>query len=320
MTDMNTYVSKQIDQIVQRYQNALASLPPAGQGQGLHSKLLAVANLGIKAGLSQEAIAADLTSNQKHGTRNVTGSEIWAAVKKAAAEGGRVPDDAAMLLKSPPKVKPELRDKIIKLGDGTTEENILAASPLPVPSDPREHQILLLKALYSKDDPLFIGDKFAQTVQTVESWLNLWQYDNLLGPHVIPNVLSGQEGQTKDGKPSFRSDNCVTQFRFATVEFDDLPREQQLAFWAAIALPVVALIDSGGKSIHGWIRVDQPDAASWEAVVERELYMSYLVPLGVDPACRNEARLSRMPGFFRTETQKWQRLLYLAPDGRRVQP
>jgi hypothetical protein len=39
-----------------------------------------------------------------------------------------------------------------------------------------------------------------------------------------------------------------------------------------------------------------------------------LCPLGCDPACRNESRLSRLPGHFRREKNAWQRLLYLNPD------
>jgi hypothetical protein len=96
-------------------------------------------------------------------------------------------------------------------------------------------------------------------------------------------------------------------------EFDDISRADQLAFWATIPLPIAALIDSGGKSIHALIAVQGiANCAEWQRRIEDDLYARYLVPLGVDPACRNEARLSRLPGHLR-DGETWQRLLYLNP-------
>ena len=115
-----------------------------------------------------------------------------------------------------------------------------------------------------------------------------------------------------------RGDACVKGFSFATVEFDDLNHEDQLAFWWGVNLPVVALIDSANKSIHGWIRIDDiATSEDWTEEVEQQLFKKLLIPMGVDGACRNEARLSRLPGHQR-DNGKMQRLLYLAPEGRRV--
>jgi hypothetical protein len=116
-----------------------------------------------------------------------------------------------------------------------------------------------------------------------------------------------------------RGDACVAAFRYAVVEFDELSREEQLAFWWSARLPVAVLVDSGGKSIHGWIRVQGVYGADgWTRVVEEYLFGRLLNPLGVDGACRNESRLSRLPGHWRQENGNWQRLLYLAPGGKAV--
>ena len=120
--------------------------------------------------------------------------------------------------------------------------------------------------------------------------------------HIIPNPLTGEQGQTKDGKPSYRADSCVARFRFAMVEFDTMPRGEQIQFWAGVKLPVVALIDSGGKSIHGWIRIDAANADEWTQRVEGKLFDT-LAAVGADGTCKNEARLSRMPGHLRTEKE-----------------
>ena len=65
-------------------------------------------------------------------------------------------------------------------------------------------------------------------------------------------------------------------------------------------------------------RVDCADAVEWEEGVENHLFPGYLKPLGMDPACKNESRLSRMPGHRRADTGQVQRVLYLAPMGKAV--
>jgi hypothetical protein len=101
-----------------------------------------------------------------------------------------------------------------------------------------------------------------------------------------------------------------------------MSREDQIKFWAAVKLPVCALIDSGGKSIHGWIdvqrlvNVDSPER--WETEIKQRLYDRILKPMGVDGACSNPARLSRLPGHHRTEKEARQRILWLSAEGKTV--
>jgi hypothetical protein len=108
------------------------------------------------------------------------------------------------------------------------------------------------------------------------------------------------------------------------VEFDDIPLEDQCKFWSAINLHIVALIDSGGKSIHGWVDVQKHCAVEsydqWAVLVKDRLYGRILKPLGVDGACSNPSRLSRLPGHFRVEKGAYQRLLWMSAEGRRITP
>jgi hypothetical protein len=305
-----------------KYKTSLANMPAPGFGHGLHGRLLGVATLGVLAGVAPEAIAAEIRAAIPAGGRAVGHDEIRQAVTRAAMDAGQPLDPTALAFRNAkPRLRPELRDHLIAAGRDWTESRIAAVSPVPIPTGDavRGHGALLLQSLYVLRDHLFIGRERDTAVRPVGEWLERSRQGEPLGPHVIPNGLSGREGRTKAGKPSFRSDDCVASFRFSVAEFDDLDRGAQLAFWAAIDLPLVALIDSGGKSIHAWIRVNRPDRTAWERDVEVGLYAERLIPLGVDGACRNEARLSRMPGFLRPETGRWQRLLYLAPLGRRVQ-
>jgi hypothetical protein len=152
-------------------------------------------------------------------------------------------------------------------------------------------------------------------VRSVAEWRRrIPAFGTDLLPHIIANPLTGRVAKTRDGKDSFRCDASVAAFRFVTVEFDNRTREEQLAFWSSAIelLPVVALIDSGGKSIHGWIRLESvATLEQWDFTVKQEFYARRLVPLGVDRSCSNASRLSRLPGHFRADKGRWQRLLYL---------
>lgn len=45
-----------------------------------------------------------------------------------------------------------------------------------------------------------------------------------------------------------------------------IPKEQQFAAVLASGLPVSALLDSGNKSLHAWVRMDAPDATEWRDI------------------------------------------------------
>jgi len=97
-----------------------------------------------------------------------------------------------------------------------------------------------------------------------------------------PNLYSG-------------SDNDVSAYRHVLVEMDERPKAEQEKALRDTGMPISALIDSGGKSIHAWVRVDAPDRKEWEA--RRDLIYN-LIP-GIDPKNKNPARFSRLPGAFR---------------------
>jgi hypothetical protein len=117
---------------------------------------------------------------------------------------------------------------------------------------------------------------------------------------------------------TYRGDGCVKTYRHCLLEFDDLSVEDQIKFWSAIPLPVQAIIHTGGKSLHVWLDLSGETINSleaWQQTVEIDLYEKRFVPLGVDRACKNAARLARLPGVLRPETKKMQRLLWLAKEG-----
>jgi hypothetical protein len=300
---------------VEKYRAALRNIPASGGG-GCHVALLSIANLGRAAHISRTQIASDLAAHV-HGTRKVTAREIGAAIDAAFTREAPKPRKPHIVIDGP-----KLLAHILARGKDWTEADLIDASPVKITGDPRCGAVEVLRRLYAPDEFLFIGERYdaePQNIVPVCEWVHRFEHEGYIPPHIAPNPLTGTAGTTKEGKQSYRADSCVKRFALATIEFDGMVRNDQIRFWAGVKLPVVALIDSAGKSIHGWVKVDAQDAAEWTWEVEGKLF-SILRALGVDSSCRNEARLSRMPGHFRREKKKQQRVLYLNPTGGAIIP
>ena len=100
-----------------------------------------------------------------------------------------------------------------------------------------------------------------------------------------------------DGK-GVKNEN-VTEYRYALVESDSMPIEQQNAIIHELELPVAMLVHSGKKSLHAIVRID---AANYDEYRKRVDYLYDICKkngLMIDKQNRNPARLSRMPGVMR---------------------
>ena len=117
----------------------------------------------------------------------------------------------------------------------------------------------------------------------------LGSYSAEAGAWIRFNPLTGEGVRNAD----------VSDFRYALVESDSLPKEKQLALVKALELPCAAIVDSGGKSIHAIVHVDARDHAEYRERVERLYDVCRKNGLEPDPQNKNPSRLSRMPGCER---------------------
>ena len=242
----------------------------------------------------------------------------------------------------------ELRRAVIEAGGGELDpfgDEVRESSPVRIEpySDAYPHagdMLPLLRHLYRPDDILFIGRQYDATpdnIKTAAEWIA--HFENALAriaeqppecqkseferlgemfPLIMPNPLTGCEGKTKDGKPSFRADSCVGEYRYIVAEFDKGSFDEQGAILRGLGkagVKIAAVIYSGGKSCHAWICCeDVTTAEEWKWWV-KDGFFPVLGVLGADTSCSNPSRLSRLPGVFRAEKERWQRLLFLAPEG-----
>lgn len=317
-------VKAMVEKKLERYKEALKRIPPPGGG--CHPALLSVANHGVRAGLDGQRIFQDLYAYIPHGRRRIPDREITDAINKAMADhnGGAFT----------PRLRPApfvhdgkaILKKIMSQGKYSNESDLFENSPIRLSDPPLTGTTLLLQTLFNRADLIWIGERHApgiigETIRPAAECIAYFCKGGATAPHIILNPLTGTTAPTKTGdKTTFRGDGNIAAYRYCLVEFDNLSREDQIRFWSAVKLPICALIDSGSRSIHGWIdvqklaKVETPE--QWTTQIKTRLYDRILTPMGVDSACSNPARLSRLPGHFRTEKQAFQKILWLAPTGR----
>lgn len=94
-------------------------------------------------------------------------------------------------------------------------------------------------------------------------------------------------------------DKDITRYGYVLVESDDLPIEDQKKLMISLKLPIAAMIESGGKSVHAIVKIQAQDKAEYRQRVE--FLFDYLSKhkFIVDENNKNPARLSRLPGAER---------------------
>jgi len=312
--------------MLSRYYDGLNSMPTAGHGYGFHQGIMSICNYGILAGINPEQIFTDIRSKADNGERRVPDREITDTIRKAVLDhkkGTFVPTSRPNPIIN--DGKKSLR-KITEQGKFDKDADLWESSPIRLTGDVEKDAILFIKTMFKRDDLIWIGERYqpginGQTIRTVSEWTRHFKNGGSTAPHIVINPLDGVPRPTKTGdKTSLRGDGNVKRFRYCLVEFDDLNRENQIRFWSAVKLPVMALIDTAGKSIHAWLdvqklaKIETPE--QWESQIKIRLYEKILKPLGVDGACSNAARLSRLPGHKRD--RKYQKLLYLSDEGKKT--
>jgi hypothetical protein len=119
-----------------------------------------------------------------------------------------------------------------------------------------------------------------------------------------------QRGQGKGGAIT---DADVTSYRFCLLESDALPVDLQLSLWSTLpSLPIAAIIQSGGRSVHAWVMLNCANAQEYRTKVNH--IHSLLARFGLCLSNKNPSRLARLPGAQRQIGKHGdgaQRLLYL---------
>jgi RecA-family ATPase len=181
----------------------------------------------------------------------------------------------------------------------------------PVPEIERFTTEALLKNCFKLDEVICITNDAGQdedgrwfpaskgTFQTVQWWLDKYFGTTAEDRELFRDKPQGAYIRINPIKPEEYSgrDDSVSIFRHLLVEFDTRPKEEQYAIFKQSELPISAIIDSGGKSLHAWVRVEAKDFEEWK--VRRQQVFDYLADYEPDEMTKNPSRWSRLGGVMR---------------------
>lgn len=130
-------------------------------------------------------------------------------------------------------------------------------------------------------------------------------FDAAAYQYICPNPLAELQGINQAGEPSVRCQSNIESRRFVVVEFDKEPdkmNQARLLSFLSESISCVMVVDSAGKSLHGWFPVyDRTES-------QAAAFFGKAVALGADQSIFDKAKLVRMPGGIRDG--KRQRVVY----------
>ena len=165
------------------------------------------------------------------------------------------------------------------------------------------HDWRRLLALFEEDDVVWIGDVTDSGDPSHASHFRkrkVWEREeNCPGAFTCPTTFT---------KGSYRrSKSNVERLKYLVVESDELEKDEIGAVfrWLNKFLPLYAVVDTAGKSLHGWF--EYPPTRTIPVLKQT------LVELGCDGKMFTQSQPCRLPSAKRGKL--FQSLLFYAPDG-----
>jgi hypothetical protein len=266
-----------------------------------------------EAGLTEEQAEQLIDAEEHRMPRNFKPGEVAEAVGSAYGNSGGS-------LRSPkwPMVNKAKQRGVILGNSHVTVDALRSSSPEPLDQSPGE----ILQKLFPGDPLVCISEEFASGTHTlqlskfVES-ANRWFINK--ASFVVPSAMSTRQGKTKAGRVTARSRENTGARQHLVVEIDDpkITKDQQAAILNHLAqfAPLVMVVDSGNKSIHGWFACH---GVQEDTIAE---FFKLAVEVGADIAPWTRCQLVRMPnGIRRFEDGRKpvkQSLIYFHPRNRK---
>ena len=131
------------------------------------------------------------------------------------------------------------------------------------------------------------------------------------GVWFLSNPVDGLEypNPRSNNKPSRRSEESITSWRYLVLESDEADVDDWLRAVLQFPLKIVAVYSSGKRSIHCLVRIDAESKAEWDA--QKNELKDTLVTLGADRGALTAVRLTRLPQCWRGDRK--QELFFLHP-------
>lgn len=257
---------------------------PPHAGEGVHNWLFRVARQ-LHAHLPANEIISLLETSVMKCGRIVPRSEIVCAVQNSLPFAWQPRDKIQRSQTSAkwPKIDAKLCETITRDGGGLVdlwETSRIRSEELGTEN--------IIDALFPGNPLLCCGkSKFNFDTKPRQAWRG--QLSQL--QFIVPSPMSAVSGQTKDGRESKHTLSNTGERRYLICEFDSGTVDEHAALLLHLATfaPLVCVVHSGGKSLHGWFFVaGQPD----DKILN---FFRYAVRLGADRATWTRSQFVRMP-------------------------
>lgn len=278
----------------------LLAAPPCA-GEGVHAWLFSVAR-HLHAHLPATEIVNLLETLVADCGRHVSRKEIEDAVKNSLPFAWHPNGNVALAqpVAKWPKVNLEQRAAIIRDNGGLAD---LWELSCPRIEDNEAHTEEIIDTLFP-GNPLLCCAKSQSNFDTKprEDWRGEMSQLQM----IVPSPMSAVTGKTKNGKESKHALANTGARRFLICEFDSGTTDEHAALLLHLGTfaPLVCVVHSGGKSLHGWFYVHrQPE-------IKVERFFRYAVSIGADKATWTCSQFVRMPDGTR-DNGKRQTIFFL---------
>lgn len=186
-------------------------------------------------------------------------------------------------------------------------------TPIPFPEKPLDistEQVI---------DRLFPGNPLICAAQDTRSAITqereAWRGKEAALQFIVANPMTAKTGFNQSGKPSHRcQDNATKRRRYLVIEFDRGEITHQAAILASLAtqqVPLILVIWSGNKSLHGWFDVQRLNE------YQKYRFFRHAAFLGADTTLWDPSKLVRMPGGGR-DNGHTQYIFHFDPPGTQI--
>ena len=281
----------------------------------------------LKVGMALKHEGADVSVWEdwsRHGSKYKPGEcqRKWKSFKSNGVTGGTLYHIASSYGYAPPNDDTEYDIHNLLLDEIIVDPSFVSYSKVPgVPDnyDPKGDMLEYFTTLFNEDDfvgyctNFFMGEEgkwkpaqtqYRRTAGDIIEKLRTSSIENAIG---TLNPAAGAYVRFNPLDGNGENNNNVTRRKYCLIESDEDSIEKQYALLKELNLPILFLINSGGKSLHAIVKVDAENAQQYKTRV-RELY-EFCKKNGLTPdeQDKNESRFSRLPGVRRGD--KWQYII-----------
>jgi hypothetical protein len=285
-----------------KFNEALPQLPLADHGLRFNDHALPrVVGLAKRANVPAEEAIRLIHETQKGAGRD-TGPEIRSTVERIYADNG-----VHKRTKKQPPLTPFNEDVARKIANEQSGGLAELERRSPVqnlgpmkPTDFLEHIFWGEQLVTTGRKKTFHKDGVLQEVIPCDTrLLNAANATRInAAEYVVPSAALRRVGRKTDGKPSEHAKTNYGPRQHVVLESDR--KELNKDIWAKLLLhlaefaPLVMVVDTGGKSLHGWF--------DCEGVPEAQVatFFNYAHQLGADPKMMDIFQLARLPNGTRT--------------------